>query len=112
MCVFFLAATLPEISKIIGDEWKKLNEEAKQVSLHLEAILYSIKFIQDWMEKAKVLRLDYEIEVHNFKRQLAEQNGVPMQPPKPSKKKATPSSPSVGEKRTSGEANQSSAKKQ
>ena len=63
------------------------------------------------MEKAKVLRLDYEIEVHNFKRQLAEQNGVPMQPPKPTKKKVTPSSPSVGEKRTQSEANKS-AKKQ
>ena len=64
------------------------------------------------MEKAKLLSLDYEIEVGDFKRLMAEQNGVPFQPTplKQSKKqKLTP--PAVGEKRTLSEANKS-AKKQ
>ena len=26
--------SLPEVSKIIGDEWKKLNDEAKEVSTY------------------------------------------------------------------------------
>jgi hypothetical protein len=85
---------------MIGDEWKKLNDDAKSVSEVLWAIINRSFQIQEWIDKAKTLRLDYEIELHNYQRQLAEQNGgvVPQQI-KASKKKATPSQPSVGEKR-------------
>jgi len=41
---------LPEISKIIGAEWKKLTEEQRD----------------QWKDKAKTLKLEYDIEVFNL----------------------------------------------
>lgn len=38
--------SLPQISKFIGEEWAKLSEKQKEI----------------WHEKAKSLKLDYEIE--------------------------------------------------
>jgi hypothetical protein len=45
-----IETSLPEISKIIGLEWKKLTEDQKET----------------WKEKAKTLKLEYDIEVFNL----------------------------------------------
>lgn len=43
---------LPDLSKLIGDEWKKLSENQKAI----------------WKEKAKESRLEYDIKSFNIKR--------------------------------------------
>lgn len=44
--------TLTDLSKLIGEEWKKLNELQKK----------------PWEERAKSMRLEYEIKCYNAKR--------------------------------------------
>ena len=65
--LFCLALSLPAISKVIGDEWKKLSEDQKAVSR-----LFILTLHQQWNDKAKSLKLDYEIEKH----QLQTKNAV------------------------------------
>lgn len=43
--------SLPDLSKLIGEEWKNMFEEQKNV----------------WKEKAKGLKLDYEMKILNMK---------------------------------------------
>jgi len=83
--------SLPGISKVIGDEWKKLNEDQKNV----------------WTEKARSLRLEYEIEKFNAQKQYADvanMNSSGGQQKMQSAKKPA-AAPKVGDKRLQSETN-------
>mmetsp|Transcript_38115 Transcript_38115/g.58144 ORF Transcript_38115/g.58144 Transcript_38115/m.58144 type:complete len:155 (-) Transcript_38115:85-549(-) len=85
--------SLTGLSKIIGEEWKKLTEDQKKV----------------WLDKAQNLKLDYDIEVHKqkiaAKQDESLNNTVSATKGKSPSKQKKEDPARVGEKRTFNEMN-------
>lgn len=60
----YLDLSLPDLSKLIGQEWAQLNESQKKV--RLSVLIMSA--LQNWNEKAREHKLEYEVKVYNDKR--------------------------------------------
>merc|ERR1712060_953229 len=56
---------LPDLSKLIGDEWKRLSETQKAI----------------WIEKSREQKLDYEMKSFNANATKAQTGGAPALPP-------------------------------
>jgi len=57
----FLDLSLPDLSKLIGQEWAQLNESQKKVRVSV----LIISALKNWNDKAREQKLEYNIKVYN-----------------------------------------------